>query len=147
MKIVPCTSTEQEGWLDLRQALWPFGPAEQHLTEMQALLDEPSRFTQYVAYAADDQPAGFVEAALRMDYVNGTETSPVAFLEGIYVAPEYRRKGVGTLLIATTIAWAQAMGCTELASDALLDNETSHAMHRALGFEETERVVFFRKLI
>ena len=50
-------------------------------------------------------------------------------------------------MTGTIVAWAQAQGCDELASDALLDNETSQAMHRALGFEETERVVFFRKLI
>ncbi len=31
------------------------------------------------------------------------------------------------------------------ASDALLENEASHALHLALGFQETERVIFFRK--
>jgi aminoglycoside 6'-N-acetyltransferase I len=35
----------------------------------------------------------------------------------------------------------------ELASDALLDNNGSHAMHEALGFTETERVVYFRKAL
>jgi aminoglycoside 6'-N-acetyltransferase I len=147
MKIVPCTSTRQEGWLDLRQALWPEGPASEHLAEMQSFLDKPGRFAQFVGYTDGGEPAGFVEAALRRDYVNGTESSPVAFVEGLYVAPAHRRHGVGTELIAAIIAWAQARGCTELASDALLDNTASHAMHRALGFEETERVVFFRKLI
>ena len=147
MKIVPCSSTAQEGWLALRQDLWPAGPPSEHLLEMQALLDEPGRYVQYMAYEANGTPAGFVEAALRTDYVNGTEKSPVAFLEGLYVAPQSRRKGVATLLVATIVAWAQAVGCEELAADALLDNETSQAMHRALGFEETERVVFFRKLI
>lgn len=32
-----------------------------------------------------------------------------------------------------------------MASDALLDNAGSHAFHEAVGFEETERVVYFRK--
>jgi aminoglycoside 6'-N-acetyltransferase I len=41
--------------------------------------------------------------------------------------------------------WARARGCRELASDALLDNEASQRAHRALGFEETERVVYFSK--
>jgi aminoglycoside 6'-N-acetyltransferase I len=143
--IVPCTSTGQEGWLALRQALWPDCPAAEHLAEMQSFLDEPEKYAQFVALDPDGVPAGFVEAALRTDYVNGTDSSPVAFLEGVYVAPQYRRQGVGRALVATVAAWGRAQGCTELASDALLENQASHAMHRALGFEETERVVFFRK--
>lgn len=147
MKLVQCTSVGQDGWLSLRRQLWPEGSQEEHLAEMQAFIDQPGSFFQLIAYTADRQPAGFVEAALRTDYVNGTESSPVAFVEGIYVAPPYRRKGIGTLLVAAVVSWAKACACTELASDALLDNETSQAMHRALGFEETERVVFYRKLI
>jgi aminoglycoside 6'-N-acetyltransferase I len=68
-----------------------------------------------------------------------------SFLEGLYVAPEYRRKGIGRCLVAAVTSWAGTKGCKELASDVLLENEASHAMHGALGFEETERVVFFRK--
>ncbi|GGY64248.1 aminoglycoside 6'-N-acetyltransferase [Pseudoduganella albidiflava] len=147
MQLVQCTSTGQNGWLALRRQLWPEGSPDEHLAEMQVLLDQPGRFFQLVAYEDDRQPAGFVEAALRTDYVNGTDTSPVAFVEGIYVAPAFRRHGIGTLLVAAVVTWAKACACTELASDALLDNAASQAMHRALGFEETERVVFFRKLI
>jgi aminoglycoside 6'-N-acetyltransferase I len=143
--IIPCTSTGQAGWLALRQALWPHCPADEHLAEMQSFLDEPGKFAQFVALDPDGAPAGFVEASLRSDYVNGTDSSPVAFLEGLYVAPQYRRQGVGRALVAAVAAWGRAKGCTELASDALLENRASHAMHRALGFEETERVVFFRK--
>jgi aminoglycoside 6'-N-acetyltransferase I len=40
---------------------------------------------------------------------------------------------------------ALTVGCREFAWDAAVENEPSHAMHRALGFEKTERVVFFRK--
>ncbi|HEX8602310.1 MAG TPA: GNAT family N-acetyltransferase, partial [Pseudoduganella sp.] len=97
MKLVQCTSTRQDGWLDLRQELWPDGLPAEHMAEMQFFLDHPGRFFQLVAYHADNQPAGFVEAALRTDYVNGTSSSPVAFLEGLYVAPAYRRLGIGTL--------------------------------------------------
>jgi aminoglycoside 6'-N-acetyltransferase I len=144
--IVPCTSTAQPGWLDLRQALWP-GLAAEHLAEMQSFLDCPDKYAQFLAYGPDGQPAGFVEAALRTDYVNGTDGSPVAFIEGIHVAPQHRRQGIGRSLVDIVVAWGRARGCSELASDALLENEASHAMHRALGFEETERVVFFQKPI
>lgn len=143
--ILPCASAGQDGWLECRQALWPDCPRDEHLAEMQSALALPDKYAQFLARGADGRAAGFVEASLRTDYVNGTDSSPVAFLEGIYVAPSYRRQGVGRLLVAAVAAWARARGCSELASDAPLDNVVSHAMHTALGFEETERVVYFRK--
>jgi aminoglycoside 6'-N-acetyltransferase I len=92
-----------------------------------------------------DEVVGFIEAAIRRDCVNGCETSPVAFVEGLYVLPQWRHGGVARALVAAVESWARDRGLSELASDALLENEPSHAMHRALGFSETERVVYFRK--
>ncbi len=145
--IEPCSSIEQPGWVALRQALWPQCSREQHLSEMLSYIASPERYAQYIAYSSSEQPIGLVEASVRTDYVNGTSTSPAAFLEGIYVVPEARRKGIAASLIATISEWAQSIGCKELASDALLENEASHALHLALGFQETERVVFFRKAL
>ena len=79
--------------------------------------------------------------------MNGCETSPVGFLEGIYVDPAQRRQGMARALNAAAEQWARACGCSEFASDALLDNIDSHRMHAALGFAETERVVMFRKVL
>lgn len=143
--IIPCTTPSQPGWLQMRQALWPEGGPEQHLAEMEQFCAQPERYAQFISISPAGEPQGFIELALRTDYVNGTSSSPVAFLEGIYVAPAHRGKGVARELVAEAERWALALGCSELASDALLDNTDSHAMHLALGFEETERVVYFRK--
>lgn len=94
-----------------------------------------------------ESPRDWVEVALRSDYVNGTDSSPVGFLEGLYVDPAFRKQGIAAMLVYTAEQWVREQGCTEMASDALLENTDSHAMHRALGFEETERVVYFRKLL
>jgi aminoglycoside 6'-N-acetyltransferase I len=145
LAVEPCTSTEQAGWLRLRQALWPQASREEHLAEMTSFLASPERFAQFVAYAVSREPVGFVEASVRTDYVNGTTSSPVAFLEGLYVVPAARRRGIAASLISRVEDWARTRGCSELASDALLENEASRAVHRALGFDETERVVFFRR--
>ncbi|HVL34845.1 MAG TPA: aminoglycoside 6'-N-acetyltransferase [Burkholderiales bacterium] len=144
-RVESCQSVEQPGWLELRAALWPQDSVAQHRAEMAAFLAEPRRHGQFVAYADDGSPAGFAEASVRSDYVNGTQSSPVAFLEGIYVAPAARRQGVARALVRAVEAWARQRGCRELASDAWLENTASHAMHRALGFVETERVVYFRR--
>lgn len=143
--IIPCTSPHQEGWLALRQQLWPHHSAEVLLAEMSTFCSTPARFGQYIWLSPTAEAKGFVEVSLRTDYVNGTNSSPVAFLEGIFVVPAARRQGVARVLVAEAEKWAQGRGCREFASDALLHNEASHAMHRALGFQESQRVIFFRK--
>ena len=144
--IKPCRSVEQAGWLQLRMALWP-ADRDVHLQEMQVLCAQVGRYAQFIAYASLGEPQGLVEVALRTDYVNGTESSPVGLLEGLYVAPGFHRQGIAAMLVKTAEQWARRQGCIEMASDALLENTASHAMHRTLGFAETERVVCFRKLL
>jgi aminoglycoside 6'-N-acetyltransferase I len=138
-------SVDQVGWLELRLALWPHASREQHLAEISSLASDPARYGQFVACSSAGAPIGFAEVSVRSDYVNGTHSSPVAFLEGIYVVPDARRQGIAKSLVAEVERWAREAGCRELASDVLLDNELSQAAHIALGFEETERVVYFRK--
>jgi aminoglycoside 6'-N-acetyltransferase I len=140
-----CTSVEHLGWLALREAMWAECPHDQHLLEMAEHVAVPHRFADFVAYSDWGKPVGLAEAAMRTDYVNGATSNPVAFLEGLYVLPEARRQGTAAALVDAVCRWARECGCHELASDALLESESSHAVHRALGFEETERVVFFRK--
>ena len=132
-------------WLEMRGQLWPHVNSSQHRVELERLVADPSRFIAFLALSPDDRGIGFPEVSLRSDYVNGCESSPVAFLEGIYVRPEFRRQGVARLLCEAAERWGQSKGCTELASDALIDNTVSHEMHSNLDFEETERVVCFRK--
>ena len=140
-----CLSPEHPGWLALRQALWPDTPISEHREEMRAMFRRPTQFAAFVARGVDEQPLGFAEAALRSDYVDGTSTSPVVFLEGIYVAPEQRRRGVARQLVETVSRWGRELGCREFASNALAENAESQEFHRAAGFKETERVVFYVK--
>ena len=132
---------------ELRAQLWPEDDASAHLGEALDALERSDRTVAYLAFDAGGAAVGFVEATLRHDYVNGTDGSPVGFLEGLYVVPAQRRRGVGRALVAAVEDWTRGRGCAELASDALLDNAASHAAHAAYGFEETERVVYFRKLV
>jgi aminoglycoside 6'-N-acetyltransferase I len=144
---VTCTSVEQPGWLTLRQQLWPHCSLARHLTKMSELVAAPARFAQFIEYDGTGAPIALVEASLRADHVNGTTSSPVGFLEGLYVVPAVRRRGVARALVAFVERWAVDAGCTEFAADAILDNVQSHRIHLALGFRETQRVVFFKKLL
>jgi len=143
MQITAPAGSDDRAWLGLRCALWPDVPAEEHLSGM-ADACERGHLVR-LAVTADGTAVGLVEASKRVDYVNGTSSSPVAFLEGLYVSPTFRRQGVARALVDAVVAWALQEGCSELASDSLLDNPAAHAAHRALGFEETERVVYFRR--
>jgi aminoglycoside 6'-N-acetyltransferase I len=140
-----CQSVEQPGWLTLRKALWPDSSDDELLAEMSLFLANPDRFVQFVAYGPTREPIGFAEASMRYDCVNGTGSSPVLFLEGLYVRPASRRAGLARELVSTVAAWGMQRGCTEFASDTPLHNELSQAVHAALGFRETERVVYFCK--
>lgn len=90
-------------------------------------------------------PVGFAQCQLRHDYVEGCETSPVGFLEGIYVEEAFRRSGVAKMLLAACEGWAASAGCTEFASDCELGNEQSLQWHLNNGFAEMGRTIWFAK--
>ena len=136
-----------DDWAALRAELWPDDAIAEHRAEVAEAFASESDLVAFFAEAPDGRIAGFIEATLRHDYVNGCETSPVAFIEGLYVRPEFRQAKVGRTLCEAVAEWGRGRGCAELASDALADNLESHAFHQAIGFEETERVVYFRKTL
>jgi aminoglycoside 6'-N-acetyltransferase I len=143
--VVACGSTEIEEWSALRAELWVDGSLDEHRAFVAESLGEPTRLIAFLARDGGGLAVGFAEASLRFDYVNGCETSPVAFLEGLYVREAARRRGIARGLVVAVEQWAREHGCIELASDALLENAVSQKAHRGIGFAETERVVFFRK--
>ncbi len=103
--------------------------------------EEAACFLKYV----EEEAAGFAQCQLRHDYVEGTDTSPVGYLEGIFVKEEFRHAGVARELLQECEKWAKEKGCTEFASDCELDNTDSFKFHMAMGFEEANRVICFRK--
>jgi aminoglycoside 6'-N-acetyltransferase I len=130
----------------MRCALWPEGTAADHRRGMIEWLSRPDA-TVLVAVRPDGtRLGGFAEVGTR-PYADGCDSSPVAFLEGWYVDADLRRAGVGTALVRAAEDWARGRGLTEFASDALLDNVTSHRAHEALGFAEVERAVRDRKAL
>jgi len=143
MIIERLTSADDPDWLRLRTQLWPDSTTEEHRLEMATCLAESERCVQFIARSNGGEAMGFAEASIRTDHVNGTTSSPVAFLEGLYVAPGDRRQGAARSLVAAVADWARTQGCSELASDTDLDNTISRTAHARLGFRETERVVYF----
>ena len=129
----------------MRSALWPHA-VDDHRREIQVYLED-ARDRSVVLVAERPKEAGlsgFLEARLR-DYAVGCSSSPVAYIEGWYVDPEFRRAGVGTALALAAEEWARDLGLTELASDAEIENSVGLRAHLALGFQQAGRIIQFRK--
>ena len=103
--------------------------------------EDAACFLKYI----DNKPIAFAQCQLRHDYVEGTDSSPVGYLEGIFVTDGYRRNGYAAELLAECEKWAKEKGCTEFASDSELGNTDSLRFHLAMGFEEANRIICFRK--
>ena len=100
-----------------------------------------------IAIAEDTTGAlvGFTEISIRNDYVEGSSTNPVPYLEGWYVSAKLRGQGVGKKLLEFAEQWSRSAGFTQIASDAYIDNTVSIAAHKAIGFREAGRAVHFLK--
>ncbi len=127
----------------MRVALWP----DAGDGEVEAVLSRPwARYALLVAERSEGGLCGFAEVGTR-EYGEGCGSSPVAYLEGIWVDPDVRRLGVARRLVLAAEAWGRSLGLAELASDCRADNVVSEAFHRAVGFDEVGRIVCFRRAL
>lgn len=123
--------------------LWPAHTAAELTKELSPLLE--SEEAAFFIAANGSGPVGFAQCQLRRDYVEGAQSSPVGYLEGIYIRPPYRGQGWARSLLGECEGWAASKGCREFASDCELDNLASQAFHLHAGFAEAGRVVCFIK--
>jgi len=126
-------------------ALYPDGLPEDHRADFEISRQRPDAEI-FVIERPNGSLGGFVEVGARA-YADGCVTTPVAYIEAWYVDADLRKRGYGRALLDAAEAWAKAQGYREMASDAVLDNETSQRAHERSGFEVVDRVVQFRKSI
>lgn len=143
MNIRQATQNDARVTGELALLLWPDHTAEELEGEFSELLGSPEAAV-FLAFDGEE-PVGFSQVQLRHDYVEGTSTSPVGYLEGLFVKEAYRQKGLARELVLQAEQWARDQGCREFASDCELDNEISLQVHLALGFTEANRIICFTK--
>ncbi|WMJ86664.1 aminoglycoside 6'-N-acetyltransferase [Anaerocolumna sp. MB42-C2] len=130
---------------DLALLLWPHHTRTELEEEITGIMKmDTAAF--FLAYEMQ-QPVGFAQCQLRFDYVQGCKSSPVGYLEGIYVSEGSRRKGIAKHLLASCEAWSKDMGCEEFASDCNISNTESLQFHLKMGFEEESRIICFKKKV
>jgi aminoglycoside 6'-N-acetyltransferase I len=139
------TKADRGRWLAMRRTLYVDEAGDEDIglnADIDTMLVDDA-WGCFTAEAADGKLVGLIELNER-NYAEGCLTSPVAYVEGIWVAPEWRRRGVARRLLGAGMEWARSRGRSEIASDVQLHNLVSQAVHTRLGFEETERLVTYR---
>lgn len=136
------TFEDKAEWFNMRKGIWPETPDFYMSFDMDDILASDKNVV-LLAWA-EGRPVGMIEARLR-EYGEGCETSPVGYIEGWFVYPDFRGKGVAEMLARAAEDWAREKGCTEMASDTWLDNESSIRAHLKMGYFEVERLVHFVK--
>ena len=132
------------GWLQLRVKLWPPTADDDFPKEIMRILQADDHHA--FLFLDGSTCVGFIEMSIRK-FADGCVTDNVAYVEGIYVEPQYRQQQIASQLLKAGEQWAKEKGCTEMASDAEIENNPCIAFHLKAGFNEVVRpVLFARKL-
>ncbi len=145
MNIRPVQQADLPAWAELRALLWP-DSQDQHEKELEAFFAGTSIdiVEALVLVSETGEVCGFMELNIR-NFAEGSRCSKVPYVEAWYVKPNYQDAGYGKQFMQLAEAWAKKLGYSELASDTEIVNEKSIAIHKKLGFTETERIVCFLK--
>ena len=128
---------------ELASLLWTGHSVEEFIEDMHQFISSENTAI-FLAYEGEEA-IGFAQCQLRNDYVEGTDSTPVGYLEGLFIKEAFRQQGYARLLVTYCEQWAKRKGCIEFASDCELHNEDSLVMHLRLGFIESNRIICFTK--
>ena len=115
-----CITIESvQDWANLASQVWQKAPTSlvKHFCE--------GLFPNEFLYRKDGKCIAFLSLSIRYDYVEGAKSSPVAYLEGIYVMEEYRQQHIARTLLEYAKKWSRKQGLHQLASDCEWNNVAS----------------------
>jgi GNAT superfamily N-acetyltransferase len=79
----------------------------------------------------DGQIAGMAVAFLLVNQRSEIFGEECAYLNNVYVVPQWRKRGIGSRLTQTAVAWARERGCVVV---RLRASSLGRSMYAALGF-------------
>jgi len=137
--MIPVSSENENVWAAMCIDLWPEGHTVQSFLEER----HKGQFQNDFLCMQEGEYIGFLSLSIRNDYVEGTDGGSIGYIEGIYVLPQYRRKGAGREMIEFAKSWSKENGCQQMASDSLIENTDSRVFHNKIGFKEANTIVCF----
>jgi aminoglycoside 6'-N-acetyltransferase I len=143
MEIFKGTINQLDALVDLEMELWPDHIRDELLEETHEQIQSADQV--FYLIKQDRVFIAFIHASIRSDYVEGANTGKTGYIEGIYVKPSYRRKGIAYNLVEAAELWAKAKCCKQIASDTELSNQAGFAFHVGTGFREANRTISFIK--
>ena len=144
MIIREASKNDASAWSEMRTELWP-ETGDKHVSEINEYFSGASiDIVQAYVGEVEFEIVGFLELNIR-NFAEGSRSPKLPYVEAWYIKSKYRGHGYGALLMQQAEEWAIAKGYSELASDTELENNRSIAMHKRMGFVETERIVCFLK--
>lgn len=130
---------------NLSLKLWPENEYKKQYAEWEEILNHTEHFCAVII--SENTIFGFIHLSIRKEYVEGSNFNTTAYVEAIYIEPEFRKKGFATLLLQKGISWAKSKDLHELASDTELGNIISQKFHTYNGFKEVTKLVCYIKSI
>ena len=128
---------EEVGQLKVMAKLLWVDSTDEELEKMFTETFDKENEVTLVGRSRTGELAGFAIVSIRSDYVEGATTSPVGYLEGIFVYPGYRKQEVGRHILALGEEWCLEKGCTQMGSDTSITNTDSTEFHKHVGFHVT----------
>lgn len=143
-KIIVAEKNHLEDFLIMSSELWK---EDYNTEEMTSFFIDccNSKKKRILFFVKDTHIAAFIYLSIRVDYVEGSDSSPTGYIEGIYVKPGFRKHGTARKLLAEGELWLKENGCKQIGSDAYIDNKESYDFHLRVGFKEAGKLVTFIK--
>ena len=146
MKITPITKKDFSEWVVMAKLFWTKHSEEKIKKEFKRILNSKKE-KSFICRDDNGKTIGFINISIRTDYVEGSKTNPVGYLEGKYVKKESRKKGIAKILMEEAEKWFKSKKVKEIGSDAETNNVVSQKFHKKVGFKKGETLVHYLKKI
>lgn len=141
VQIIKASNENLDQLTELALALWPNNDYEFIKNEFVYIIGHLSNRV-YLA-KSDEEYIGFIHMSIRSGFVEGADTSPVGYVEGIYVKPDFRKKGVAKELYDAGAEWVKSKKCTQIGADIGLYNDMCPDFYISMGFNEVNRIICY----
>jgi ribosomal protein S18 acetylase RimI-like enzyme len=124
-----------------------YGLDDEVLARLPSVLAARPHYHGWVAFF-EGEPAGIVNC---FEGVSTFRAEPLLNIHDIAVAAKFRRRGVGSALLAAVQTGARALGCCKITLEVLEGNTSAIAAYLKAGFEPYEldpamgRAMFFER--